>query len=69
VVFKQLISQLSSKLDAYDVILGKQKYLAGNVSRQSFVAGRNAYIGARKSRLLTFSISRTVPCLSRQEAT
>ncbi|KAG0702831.1 thioredoxin-like protein [Suillus ampliporus] len=27
---KQLQSQLSAKLDVYDVILGKQKYLAGN---------------------------------------
>ncbi|KAF9459961.1 glutathione S-transferase-like protein [Collybia nuda] len=29
-VFNKLIEQLSAKLDAYDVILGKQKYLAGN---------------------------------------
>lgn len=31
-VFDSLIANLSAKLDAYEVILGKQKYLAGNVS-------------------------------------
>jgi glutathione S-transferase len=31
-VFDPLIAGLSAKLDAYEVILGKQKYLAGNVS-------------------------------------
>ncbi|KAJ7111837.1 glutathione S-transferase [Mycena epipterygia] len=29
-VFDALVAQLSAKLDAYEVILGKQKYLAGN---------------------------------------
>ena len=28
---KELIPQLESKLDAYDAILGRQKYLAGDV--------------------------------------
>jgi glutathione S-transferase len=28
---KELVSRLESKLDAYEVILGKQKYLAGDV--------------------------------------
>ena len=31
-VFDGLISALSMKLDVYDEILSKQKYLAGNVS-------------------------------------
>lgn len=31
-VFDKLIDDLSSKLDVYDKILSKQKYLAGNVS-------------------------------------
>lgn len=30
-MFDELNTSLSAKLDAYDVILGKQKYLAGNV--------------------------------------
>jgi len=30
-VFENLIEQLNIKLDAYDEILGKQKYLAGDV--------------------------------------
>jgi glutathione S-transferase len=29
---KQLVSQLENKLDGYEAILGKQKYLAGDVS-------------------------------------
>ena len=33
---KVLIPQLESKLDAYEVILGKQKYLAGDVRAVSF---------------------------------
>lgn len=43
-VFDKLISQLSSKLDSYDVILGKQKYLAGNVSSQFLIVNPNTYI-------------------------
>ena len=31
VVFEQNISDLSAKLEVYDKILGKQKYLAGDV--------------------------------------
>ena len=31
-LFKDLIGKLSAKLDVYDEILAKQKYLAGNVS-------------------------------------
>jgi glutathionyl-hydroquinone reductase len=30
-VFDDLIKQLSARLDAYEVILSKQKYIAGNV--------------------------------------
>jgi glutathionyl-hydroquinone reductase len=30
-VFDSLIESLSAKLDAYEVILAKHKYLAGNV--------------------------------------
>ena len=32
---KELIPQLESKLDAYDSILGRQKYLAGDVRFRS----------------------------------
>lgn len=31
-VFESLIKTLSEKLDVYDRILGKQKYVAGDVS-------------------------------------
>jgi glutathionyl-hydroquinone reductase len=30
-VFDDLIKQLSARLDAYEVVLSKQKYFAGNV--------------------------------------
>lgn len=33
-VFEKHIQTLAPKLDAYDQILGKQKYLAGDVSLQ-----------------------------------
>ena len=32
---EELIAQLESKLDGYEAILGKQKYLAGNVRARS----------------------------------
>lgn len=32
-LFKDLIGKLSTKLDVYNEILAKQKYLAGNVSQ------------------------------------
>jgi len=34
-VFDSLISELGKKLDVYEVILAKQKYIAGDVSNFS----------------------------------
>ena len=34
---EELLGQLESKLDGYEVILGKQKYLAGDVRASSFL--------------------------------
>jgi hypothetical protein len=52
---KELVGTLEQKLDVYDVILGKQKYLAGNVRCILFDDHRYAAdlgVGAHSRRLL-----------------
>ena len=44
VVLDSLIETLSAKLDAYEVILGKQKYLTGNVSSSMLFCTRLPHI-------------------------
>ena len=39
VLVTELIAKLETKLDGYEVILGKQKYLAGDVRHASTVRG------------------------------
>jgi len=36
-VVKERLEALNAKLDVYEVILGKQKYLAGNVSNNFWI--------------------------------
>lgn len=68
-VFDTLVEGLSAKLDAYEVILGKQKYLAGNVSSSATFCIRSPHRFPRRSRLLICSTSRMEACWRGLEVT
>jgi hypothetical protein len=56
-VYNDMIKQLDAKLDAYNVILGQQKYLAGNVRTIFYDFEAIVKLRNRTFRLLTSSIS------------
>lgn len=66
-VFNTHIEKLSARLDVYDDILSKQKYVAGNVRvNLGFGADYELRILFRKSPSQTFITFRMDPCSHRQ---
>jgi hypothetical protein len=61
ILSQNCIATLSQKFDAYEKILSKQKYLAGDVSGSRLHGVPLQPLPLRKSRWLTFSTFRTVP--------
>ena len=56
-MYNDMIKQLDAKLDAYNVILGQQKYLAGDVCTALYDLEVVVKLRNRTFRLLTSSIS------------